>query len=259
MTNEYHVSDYIYDAQIYDGFNTQLDDLEFYKKFFHSHKIKKVLELCCGTGRLTIPLHEAGINIHGIDLCQSMLDEAIKKARDKKYQIKLINEDMRTFTINDTFDAIFIPFNSIHHLYLNEDLFKTLKNIGKHLTKNGYLIIDYFNPSIRYIVENENKSVKIADYETSDGRKVVINQTMKYEDDTQINRIKWQYVINNKEHSNEFLDMRIFYPQELDSYLETNEFKIINKFGNYNLCKFGADSPKQLIICQKKRSTTAST
>jgi len=251
MEKDYCVGDYIYDAQIYDGFNNQTDDLDFYKKFFKNKNITKVLELCCGTGRLTIPLYESGIDIIGLDLNKSMLNEAVKKSKDKHYQIKLLNEDMRTFKIDDKFDAIFIPFNSIHHLYSNEDLFKTLQTIRDHLTEDGYLIIDYFNPSIRYIAENENKSVKIADYETKDGRKVVINQTMRYEDDTQINRIKWQYIVNNKITSNEALDMRIFYPKELDSYIEINNYKITNKFGDYDLSKFMADSPKQLIICQK--------
>ncbi len=251
MENAYFVGDYIYDAQIYDGFNVHTDDLDFYKKFFVSHKIQKALELCCGTGRLTLPLYESGINITGIDLNKSMLNEAIKKSHDKGYKIALINEDMRSFKLDDRFDAVFIPFNSIHHLYSNEDLVNTLVTIRAHLKDNGYLIIDYFNPSIRYIVENENKSVQIADYETKDGRKVIINQTMRYEDDTQINRIKWQYIINNEPHSNEALDMRIFYPKELDYYIKSNNYKIINKYGDYNLSEFTADSPKQLIICQK--------
>jgi ubiquinone/menaquinone biosynthesis C-methylase UbiE len=251
LKKDYCVGDYIYDAQIYDGFNKQNDDLEFYINFFSTHNITKVLELCCGTGRLTIPLYESGIKITGLDLNKSMLNEALKKIRNKGYQIPLINGDMRTFNIDGMFEAIFIPFNSIHHLYLNEDLYKTLNTIRKHLTDNGYLIIDYFNPSIRYISENEKHSVKIADYKTEDGRKVVINQTMHYEDDSQINRIKWQYIINDQIHSNECLDMRIFYPKELDSYIECNNYKIVKKYGDYNLSEFMADSPKQLIICQK--------
>jgi SAM-dependent methyltransferase len=251
METDYFVGDYIYDAQIYDGFNTHTDDLEFYKKFFASHKTQKVLELCCGTGRLTIPLYESGINISGIDLNKTMLNEALRKTQEKGYQIELINGDMRSFKLDDKFDVIFIPFNSIHHLYSNDDLVNTLLTIQNHLNANGYLIIDYFNPSIRYIAENENKSVQIADYETQDKRRVVINQTMRYEDDTQINRIKWQYIINNVPHSNESLDMRIYYPKELDYYIKSNNFNIVSKYGDYDFSEFTSDSPKQLIICQK--------
>jgi hypothetical protein len=76
---------------------------------------------------------------------------------------------------------------------------------------------------------------------------------MKYENDTQINRIQWQFVINNKIHSSEALDMRIFYPKELDSYIETNQFKIIQKYGDYDRSGFVADSPKQLLVCQTAR------
>ena len=57
MTDKnYIVGDLIYDAAIYDGLNTFLDDLEFYKKWLPKDKEANILELCCGTGRLTIPI-----------------------------------------------------------------------------------------------------------------------------------------------------------------------------------------------------------
>ena len=75
---------------------------------------------------------------------------------------------------------------------------------------------------------------------------------MNYEDDTQINRIKWHYFVNNEPHSVESLDMRMFYPQELDYYIETNGYKIVNKFGDYQLNPFTNGSPIQLLVCQKQ-------
>ncbi len=251
MNTNYGVGDYVYDAQIYDGLNSKIDDLVFYKKVFSKFSGVKILELCCGTGRLTIPLFESGFSITGIDLSTTMLEEAKRKSAEKGYKIPMLYGDMRSFSINTEFDAVFIPFNSIHHLYSNEDLFSTLHSAHEHLVNDGCLIIDYFNPNIRYIVENENKSVSIGSYTTQDGRKVVVNQTMKYEDDTQINRIKWQYIINNSEHSTQSLDMRIFYPRELDFYIESHNLKIIDKYGDYDMSEFKADSPKQLIICRK--------
>ena len=43
----------------------------------------------------------------------------------------------------------------------------------------------------------------IAEYATSDGREVLIKQTMRYESTTQINRIEWHYFINGEFHSYE--------------------------------------------------------
>lgn len=55
MNIGYKVGELIYDANIYDGLNTFLSDLQFYKKWLPKNKEAEILELCCGTGRLTIP------------------------------------------------------------------------------------------------------------------------------------------------------------------------------------------------------------
>ena len=50
---------------------------------------------------------------------------------------------------------------------------------------------------------------------------------MRYENKTQINRTEWHYFINGEFNSIQNLDMRMFFPQELDTYLEWNGFSII--------------------------------
>ena len=62
MSADYEVGDLIYDANIYDGLNTFLSDLQFYKKWLPKNKEAEILELCCGTGRLTIPIAKDGYN-----------------------------------------------------------------------------------------------------------------------------------------------------------------------------------------------------
>ena len=73
---KYTVGKLIYDANVYDGMNTFMDDFDFYKKWTTSNKNLKVLELCCGTGHLTILLAREGVKITGIDFTITMLDEA---------------------------------------------------------------------------------------------------------------------------------------------------------------------------------------
>ena len=88
MTDKnYLVGDLIYDAAIYDGLNTFLDDLKFYKKWLPKDKEAKILELCCGTGRLTIPIAKEGYNITGVDYTASMLNQAIVKAEKEHLSI----------------------------------------------------------------------------------------------------------------------------------------------------------------------------
>ncbi|MDR1583421.1 MAG: class I SAM-dependent methyltransferase [Prevotellaceae bacterium] len=248
MNTDYKVGDLIYDANIYDGLNTSLSDLQFYKKWMPKNKDVKILELCCGTGRLTLPIAMDGSNICGVDFTSSMLEQAKAKASEAGLEINFIEADIRTLNLQEKFDLIFIPFNSIHHLYRNEDLFAALRSVRNHLKEDGLFLLDCFNPNIQYIVESEKGQSVVAEYTTSDGRKVLIKQTMRYESAAQINRIEWRYYINGEFHSTQNLDMRLFFSQELDSYLEWAGFNIIHKFGSFEEEAFSDKSEKQIFV-----------
>lgn len=250
MNTDYKVGDLIYDANIYDGLNTFLSDLQFYKKWLPKNKEAKILELCCGTGRLTVPIAKAGYNICGVDYTSSMLEQANVKASEAGLEINFIEADIRSLNLQEKFDFIFIPFNSIHHLYKNEDLFKAFNGVKNHLKEGGLFLLDCFNPNIQYIVEGEKEQRKIAEYTTEDGRAVLIKQTMRYESATQINRIEWHYFLNGEFHSIQNLDMRLFFPQELDSYLEGAGFEITHKFGSFEEERFENKSEKQIFVCK---------
>ena len=242
MNTDYKVGDFIYDADIYDGLNKFLSDLEFYKKWLPKNKEAKILELwlpknkeakilelCCGTGRLTIPIAKDGYDIKGVDYTSSMLERAKEKALQAGLKIDFIEADIRELNLGEKFDLIFIPFNSIHHL------------------------LDCFNPNIQYIVENEREQHVMAEYTTNDGRSVLIRQSMHYESASQINRIKWQYFIDGAFHSVQNMDMRLFFPQELNSYLHQAGFNVVHKFGDFTECEFNDNSEKQIYILEPKK------
>ena len=179
-----------------------------------------------------------------------MLEQAKAKASEAGLKIEFIEADIRTLDLQNKYDLIFIPFNSIHHLYLNEDLFKAFNTVKKHLKTGGRFLLDCFNPNIQYIVEHEKKQIEVAAYTTKDGREILIKQLMRYERKTQINRLEWHYFINGKFDSIQNLDMRLFFPQELDTYLDWNGFKIIHKFGSFEEEAFYDSSEKQIFVCQ---------
>ncbi len=232
MNTDYKVGDFVYDANIYDGLNTFLSDLPFYKKWIPKNKDAKILELCCGTGRLTIPIAKDGYNICGVDYTSSMLEQAKIKASEVGLEINFIEADIRTLNLQEEFDFVFLPFNSIHHLYKNEDLLETLKRVKEHLNRGGLFLLDCFNPNIKYIVEGEKEQ--------------------HYENSTQINRIKWLYFINGKFHSIQNMDMRLFFSQELDSYLEWAGFNVTHKFGSFEEEAFNDNSEKQIYVLKVK-------
>ena len=123
----------------------------------------------------------------------------------------------------------------------------------RHLTDEGRFIIDIFNPRIDILIRDPLKRYPVTEYPAPDGRgKVVITENNVYDRDTQINRVKWYYHIGDRtEEAIEELNMRIFFPQELDLLLYYNGFTLEAKFGNYDETPFISSSPKQIVICHK--------
>ncbi|MEM8765405.1 MAG: class I SAM-dependent methyltransferase [Bacteroidota bacterium] len=249
MEEKYTVGDLIYDANIYDGMNSGVNDLDFYKRWMPKDKEARVLELCCGSGRLTIPLAQEGTDIMGVDYTASMLGKARDKASAEGLEIKFVEADIRNLHLDEKFDLIFIPFNSIHHLYKNEDLFQAFAKVKAHLKENGIFIFDCFNPNIQFMVEGQKGLKLVTQFTTEDGRDISVQERMAYENQTQINRIEWHFFINGHFDSIQNLDMRMFYPQELNAYVKASGFTILEKFGSFEEEAFLDQSDKQIFVC----------
>ncbi len=92
MDRGYKVGDLIYDANIYDGMNTNLTDLQSYKQWLPNSKDTRILEFCRSTGRLTIPIARDGNDITGVDYTSTMLDQAKIKASQAGIDILLTSK-----------------------------------------------------------------------------------------------------------------------------------------------------------------------
>lgn len=104
-----------------------------------------VLELACGTGRLTIPLADAGIQIVGVDASTSMLAQARRKSGGRAYPQWVLGR-MESFKLNEKFALVMIPLCSFFDLQTLEAQEATLRNIRAHLRGGGRIILDIAAP-----------------------------------------------------------------------------------------------------------------
>jgi SAM-dependent methyltransferase len=216
-----------------------------------------ILELACGTGRITIELAAAGYDVTGLDIMPPMLSLAQKKAKDRNVKIEWIHADCRNFKLAQKFKLIIFPFNSIAHLHELKDIETCFSCVKNHLTDDGRFIIDFFNPSLKILLRDSSKRYPVVEYPDPDGKgMVVITENNVYDAASQINRIKWYFKIGDRpDEMIQQLNMRIFYPRELDTLLHYSGFTIENKYGDYDLSPFESTSPKQLIVCRKIESS----
>ena len=227
-------------------------DLGFYLKQAEKYG-EPVMELACGTGRITLSIAEKGLKVYGLELMPPMLEQAEAKAREKNIDVTLIRGDMRNFKIDRKFKLIILPFNSISHLYDLESIKSCFTCIREHLAPDGRFIIDHFNPSLKILIREPEKLYPVSKYIDPYGKgEVIITENNVYDEATQVNMIKWHYKIGEEEFIEE-LNMRIFYPQELNALLYYNGFEIEHKFGNFKEEPFTSKSMTQVIISKLRR------
>src|SRR5512136_1694702 len=81
-----------------------------------------VLELACGTGRVTIPVFESGVAVDGIDFSESMLSLARRHAEAKSLKIRFLQGDLRSLPFEDQYDLMYLPTATISHLLTRPDV-----------------------------------------------------------------------------------------------------------------------------------------
>jgi SAM-dependent methyltransferase len=100
-----------------------------------------VLELGCGTGRITLPLGRAGVSLVGIDRSQAMLAHARRRIRRGRLdgRVRLVRGDIRLlpFTTTRRFAAVLAPYGILQSLLRDRDLTATLDAVHRVLAPGG--------------------------------------------------------------------------------------------------------------------------
>jgi SAM-dependent methyltransferase len=121
------------------------EDIPFYLHAAREHG-SPVLELACGTGRITIPLAREGFEVIGLDLSAEMLriaqEKLSKEPAEVRSRVRLIEADMSDFALDETVSLAFIPAASLLHLHTNEQRSSCLSCISRHLKPGGGVIVD---------------------------------------------------------------------------------------------------------------------
>ena len=109
----------------------------------------EVLELMAGTGRLTIPLLQAGILVTAVDYSAEMLKRLQAKLDESGLSADIRQMDIRYLEFDRQFKQIIIPFQAFHELTSDEDQRQALDGIRRYLADDGTFICTLHNPARR--------------------------------------------------------------------------------------------------------------
>jgi SAM-dependent methyltransferase len=140
--------DYDSVADIYDLHVAYDFDLAFYVA--EARKVRgKVLELMCGTGRVSIPLVEAGADLTCVDASERMLARLEEKLRERNLEARVVRADVRRLDLPERFDLAIIPFHSFAELVSSQDQELAFSAIHACLKEGGRLVYSLHDPTVR--------------------------------------------------------------------------------------------------------------
>lgn len=256
-----HVNDYDLEYQ-----EQSEQDIPFWCELMMRYIPGRVLELACGSGRIGIELlHGPGdFLLEGLDISPEMLGAYRRKLTREpeavQQRVTLHEGDMTKFQLEQKgqFDLIFLPFNSIVHLYELEEQLGAFKNTYDHLAPGGRFVVDVLLPDIDYLSNalNRPSTVYLEDeiIAPADEFTMLLYTTRKYDQIEQLQHLTWTHEKFFETGENERyltkLDMHVFFPRELQLLFLATGFVIEAIYGSYDWKPFGKGT-RQIVVGRK--------
>jgi SAM-dependent methyltransferase len=168
-------------------------DVEFWRALA-SRFDGPILELGCGTGRVTRPLTRAGIDVVGIDRSSAML--ARGRARERRMRrtaaVKLVRGDIRDLPFRRVFPLVIAPYGILQSLVTDGDLRRTIDAVCGVLKPGGTFAIDLV-PDLPAWQEYKNK-VRLRGYRSRGQSHLTLIESVKQDRKRQVTIFEQDYI-----------------------------------------------------------------
>ena len=151
-------------AAVYDRLGNDIDYeafADFYETRFleNGERPSLVLDLGCGTGKMTTLLAERGYDMIGVDASAEMLSHAASRAYSKGHRILFLEQDMREFELYGTVGAVVSSLDCINYLVEDGDVDRCFSLVHNYLDPNGLFLFDLNTPHKFRTVYGDNAYV----------------------------------------------------------------------------------------------------
>lgn len=137
-------------ADLYDlAYGDFTDDVTFYENLARSVE-GPLLELGVGSGRVAVPLMEAGFEVWGIDTSEAMLERArarLSALAQGPGRLELVRADMRAFDLKRKFAMVFVAADTFQHLLTTAEQRACLECAARHLGRAGVFAMSVRSPA----------------------------------------------------------------------------------------------------------------
>ncbi|TVR19884.1 MAG: class I SAM-dependent methyltransferase [Anaerolineaceae bacterium] len=254
MTGFYHTIARFYDAEN----KGKDDDIALYIELAEQYQPNAIMDIGCGTGRVMLPLAERGHTVHGIDNEPAMLQraEAYRDASpDLRGRVILHQGDVRTYTLDQRFDMILVPYNGLMHFHEQAEQIAVIQRLRQWITADGLLVLDL--PNAGEIFATPETDALILDrtfLEPESGHLVMQMSHSQLDRVTQLLRVQWIYDEITADgavvRTTAPLVLHYYFQSELRLLLERGGFAVEAVYGDTEYNPFEDGSERMIVFAR---------
>lgn len=237
-------------ADIYDYYVKVDFDISFFLNETEGFK-GEILELMCGTGRVSIPLLDSGRQLTCVDYSKAMLGSFEQKIKNKNYSVELVHADVVNLNLNKKFGLVILPFHSFAEILSSDSQIKALQSISSHLEIGGVFILTLQNPKTRLKMADGISRV-IGKFPLEDGGQMIVSSLNRYIGSENIVTGFQLYELFDStntcvEKRNLELNFKPISDSELREMIKSAGMEIVEIFGDYTYGMFDEDTSDFMI------------
>jgi ubiquinone/menaquinone biosynthesis C-methylase UbiE len=217
-------------------------DVNFLIEVLDLKKGLRVLDLCCGVGRHTIPLAKKGLEMVGLDYSEEFITIAKDTAQKEGVTIDFRQGDMRELPFQKEFDVVINMWTSFGYLETDEENLKVLKEVAKSLRPQGLFLLDILNRD--WVVRN---------FEVGEERREIngnleINH-YNFNSTTGRDTMRTIYIVDGQEREFNH-SCRLYTLQEIQWLLKEAGFVVKKVYGGYDCRSFSYNTQRLIVIAE---------
>lgn len=198
------------------------------------------LEFAIGTGRIALPLLEAGVNVDGIEASPQMVERLHAKPEGKNISVTI--GDMSVVSTNRQYKLVYLVYNTIFNLLTAEDQIACFENAARHLNTDGYFVVETAVPHA-WIASGESEYVRAEHV----GAMEVVLDVVRYDPVTQLFEENHMLITEDGIKMNPIVH-RLLTPGEMDLMARIAGLRLVERFANWERSIFDANSVAHVSV-----------
>lgn len=203
----------------------------------------KILELAIGTGRISLPLAQRGLDVRGIDGSPDMVAKLREKPGGDTIPVSI--GDFADVDIEGSFDLVFLMFNTLFNLTSQSEQVRCFRNVAAHLNDGGAFLVEVFVPDVTRFTDGQMMRATRVDFDS------LWFEAAKHDPVRQL--IEHQRVRVTADGVRMIpLPMRYAWPAEIDLMAKLAGLELENRWGGWDRSSFTAKSDKHISLYRKR-------